>query len=198
MSAEARRVICPQCHSQGSQRIKHHNLVAFRCPNGHITAWAHVYTPDMPFKKDQDIDWHESVAVVMIRPDNSVLFLQRNEFPYGLSVSLAHLIDAQEDPLLAAIRRSFEDTGIRLHPSAFIRIATDNIKGGRCLHGAEGHRLTTFVAKTPDYAKVTTSNKSSDYSWLALSQSLQQGHVVFATAYIIRKYQSAIRQAAAA
>ncbi len=101
--------------------------------------------------------------------ERKFLFLKRREG--WLDIPKGH-IEKGEKARDAAIRETFEETGLRIEPERFFRNQSDYWfkENGKTIK----KKLTVFVAKTDGAAGVTVSREHVGHAWLSFTEAMEK------------------------
>jgi ADP-ribose pyrophosphatase YjhB (NUDIX family) len=125
-------------------------------------------TPDVRFWVAEDGElWHESAIVFLRNADGKILFYERTEYPFGLTVPSGH-VDTGDTPRKAAATELDEEvgvTGVNLR-----QLVTIDMLGDTCSAGSDAHKVHVFTGMVDHLDIVMDTHEGHKPEWLTLDE----------------------------
>ena len=132
---------------------------------------------------------HESVGIIVIRPDKKILFFERTIFPYGQTIPAGHL-EANENPEKAVLRELKEETGLSLSKVNLFK--EEDVSGDPCRRGADFHFWHLYLVKlNTSFTPKIQKEEGQKPIWLDLNQALKR-KLTPPVRYFLEKYKNEI------
>lgn len=185
---------CPNCHSEGPFEAAAGGGFTCQACGTHNERLI-IIDPKLRWWLDEEQTYyHESVGILIVRPDGKILFYELTKYPYGLTIPAGH-VDVEETPEAAAVRESQEEVGIAINDPALI--AQDVIYGDKCRRGSDDHKWSLFMARisNEDAQRIQLdAHEGEDAKWLH-PEAVTTSSLPFAVRFIFDTYGKEIEQA---
>jgi len=128
--------------------------------------------------------WHESVGIIVSRPDKKILLFKLIKYPYGYTIPAGHL-DKGKDPKKMASQELLEETGIK---SSKLNLLSEEDLKEACRGGADYHRWHLFGFQLDKMVKISLDPEEGiSPTWLTAKKALTK-KLTFPTRYFLEKF----------
>ncbi len=180
---------CTNCLQESVERVFVDGKTYYKCNNCQQTLpRSLVIDPQVTWWVDQETKeyWHESVGIIISNRNKKILLFDRKIFPFALTIPAGHL-DADEEPLLAAVREVSEEVGAT--PLDVALFSQEDVIGDECRRGADAHRWSLFTGTLSDTTPLTLNDEAADAVWLTIDEALNK-ELTYPLRYFLQKYGS--------
>lgn len=177
---------CLKCFSGPVQRLKRKNRTYYQC-NSCKTISPRSLVIDNKIRWEVDAKrkyWHYSVGVIVRDGQGQILTFLRQLFPFAYTIPSGH-INSGEEPLAAAERELFEETGLSNHLDL---IASFDLSGDSCRRGSDDHHWHLYACTFSKTPEVVISDEAEKIEWLSVKEIQQKDNKTFPLDYIIRTF----------
>lgn len=126
--------------------------------------------------------WHESVGVIVSRPDKKILLFNLTKYPYGYTIPAGHLDKGKSPEKMASIEL-LEETGIK--SSKLTLLSEENLKES-CRGGADYHRWHLFTFQLTKKIRLSIDpGEGTNPIWLTAKDALTKD-LTFPTKHFLK------------
>lgn len=190
MITKAAHEYCLTCNAESIEKVvMKDGTKEYRCKTCGTLAPQRLYIdPHLIAWKDPQTGeyWHESAGAFIAKENGEMLFLDRVNYPFGLTIPAGH-VEKEEGIWQALAREIKEETGIDANEKNTIKISDEDIEGDACSRGANHHKWHLYKITVPNDIKITSNNEAKSYLWLN-KEAIKSANLVPAIKYLFERY----------
>lgn len=184
IDAKSQAQYCLACWSKNISRVFKDSRFYFQCIDcGQLSERRLSVDQAINYWLDDERNfWHESVGVVVVY-DNKILTQLRQIYPFAYALPAGHL-DKGEEPMTAATRELWEETGIVTEALELIRGDFD-MTGDSCSGGSDHHRWHLYRLKLEKLPELKISEEASKFEWMSLDDLRQCDNATYPLKFFV-------------